>query len=547
MVARRKVSIRGGIWHELFLPFQRGLARQRRIEAGMGRSLDLYDDREYDVAADCYGFPKATRTIQTSDGPEEVTAPQPTLFEGRVGTGKTFGLALFLHLLAEEILGIRILVIRQTFESLTDSFKATFEDDVLPSWHPFLNEQAVSRSHRKEYIYDNGSRIVLRGFDRPGRTLSTEWDVIYFMEVTDDGVEIVNVEQLARGLRGNRCPFKLFLMDCNPGSQYHWANLGCIEGRFRRVVTTWQDNPALWDATSGTWTRKGLDYTQQVKSIYTGHNFERYVEGRWVTVEGGIWPNFDLSRHVVDGVAAQDERGTWRIHLDSAHRLGPQVMIEHWYGAVDWGMNAPGTFQVWGLDYDRRMWLVEEVYKTDKDPDWWASVALKAHEKYRLRRIICDSASPPEIAVFNRRFGFQNNHPERIAIPVNKSKGFNNQSFVPASIGLVRTMFEDDCTGNPRLNFLRGSLREGPDPTLRGKPTRLVEEIPSYVWAAQKPGQQVKEQPQPGVADHGCDAMRYFVWYVNEKFALTRPRKRLDPESIGARVGGFDEYGRIAS
>ncbi len=549
-VAPRKVVIRGGVWREFFVPLTEGMRRQKAIESELGRPLNYYDDDEYERAADCYQFPKARRKIVNDHGEEWIEAPIPYLTEGRVGTGKTFSIATFLHLLAENFPGIRILVIRQTFESLTDSFKATFEDDVLPPEHEFLNERAMTRGHRKEYVYKNDARIVMRGFDRPGRTLSTEWDVIYFMEVTDEGVELSNVEQLGRGLRGNRCPFKLFLMDCNPGNEMHWANQGCLDGRFRRIVTTWRDNPAFWDAALGRFKRKGLDYTSQVKAIYTGPNYDRYVLGLWKTAQGAIFPAFDMSRNVVDLRAVQDERTKkWRVLLPTSHPLAPSVEVDFFAGAIDFGFNAPGTLQVWAIDSMRRMYLIEEVYRTQQTIEWWSEIALKAHKRYDLDTLVCDSEDPSSIRAFNQRFGYQRGRSSDIAVGVSKSKD-RGMSFWRASVNLTNSLFQpaprvhpserEDLA--PRIMISSHALVEGRDTSLGYAPSCLVQEIPGYVYRTQKPGEQPHEEPA-NVPDHGCDTMRYMAWWLHRNFTVRRARPRLAPPgSIGEIMGGFEIF-----
>ena len=547
----RKVTIRGGIWKELFVPLRDGFIAQEAYEQEHERSLDYYDEDDFDVAQAFYKIRTVTRRIETDEGVEDVTSPVPYLIEGRVGTGKTFSVATLLHMCAELCPGIRILVIRATFESLADSFKMTFEDDVLPKDHKFINENHRDRSQRKNYWYDNGSLIACRGFDKPGNLLSAEWDIIYFMEVTADGIDFDAVQQLGRGLRGNRCPFKLWLMDCNPGGEQHWANQGCIEGRFWRIVTKWEDNPSFWNSTKQAWTAKYRQYVSQIKTIYTGVNYDRFVRGLWKTAQGAIFPSFEYGNNVVNMRVARDERTkTWFIYLPESHPLGQKVAVDFFIGSIDFGFNAPCSFQTWAVDANRRMYLIEEVYKSQQTVEYWAKIALATHKRYDLERIICDSEDPATITLFNQRFGYAQNSPHSIAVGVQKTKGDKGMSFWRASVNLTNSLFNpapqihpsEKVDTAPRLMISAYALTEGKDMTLGFRPKSVVEEIPGYIYRVQKPGEPIHEEPAASASDHGCDSMRYAVWWVHRTFTVRRQRARLAPPgSIGAIMGGFEQ------
>jgi hypothetical protein len=552
--APRKVCIRGGVWRELFVILREGRKRQDALERELGRRVDYRDDAEYERAAKCYEYPTSKREIERDGFTETVEAVVPFLIEGRVGTGKTFSVATFLHLLCELFPGIRILVIRQTFESLAESFKATFEDDVLPKTHPFVNELAIDRGHRKSYNYPNGSRIVMRGFDRPGRTFSTEWDVIYFMEVTDEGTDKDSVEQLIRAMRGNRCPIKLFLMDCNPGAADHWANQGCLDGSFKRIVTTWKDNPAFWSVESNDFTFKGKQYVSQIKAVYTGVNYERNVLGLWKTAEGAILPNFEYGRNVLDLRVARDVEGKWRLLMPRGFPGGEVIDVDFFVGSLDFGFNAPGCLQIWAVDRSCRLYLIEEVYQSQRDVEWWADEINLMHKKYDLERVVCDSEDPASISLFNKRMGYANGHPSSLCVGISKTKGDAGMSFWRASVNLVNSMFaperapfmatarERGIERPPRIVLSMWSLSNAPDLVLKNGPKRTQEEFSGYVYRKRKPGEPIHEEPAKGVADHGIDALRYVAWWISRHYDPKRKRGRLAPPgSIGEVMGGFDQ------
>lgn len=544
----REIAIRGGIRREFFEKFIEGRRREKAVERELGRPLNYRDEDEYEIAADCYKFPRHKIRIVVDDEEEEIETPRPYLVEGRVGTGKTFGIAMLLHCVAEQFAGIRILVIRQTFESLTDSFKATFEDDVLSPDHYFLNENKRERPQRKEYVYPNGSRIVMRGFDKPGRTLSTEWDIIYFMEVTDEGIDYENVQKLARSLRGNRVPVKLFIMDCNPAGELHWANQLALKGKFTRVVTQWEDNPAFFSAKKKSYTRKGKDYISQIKGIYVGVNYDRYVRGLWRTAEGAIFSEFEMGRNVVDFLLEKN-RTTWQIRIpESPYYVTDPVRVEFFLASMDFGMDKPASVCVWAVDGDRRLYLVEEYYLRQKNIEWWSGEIVRLDKKYKFEAIICDSADPDNISVLRARMLLHDPEARDVVVGVKKS-GEKGMGFWRASVALTNALFAPEqpneayeVSALPRIILRANTLAHPPDVTLPdGHAHCALDEISNYVYRKAEPGKAVREEAAPTCADHACDAIRYVVWWLHRMFATPRRRGEMAPPPHRSQPYGYGD------
>ena len=117
-------------------------------------------------------FPEFAKKISYWDLRE-----REVLLEGPAGTGKSRCMGEYLHWIASNYPGVRLLVVRKTRASLTQSWMVTFESKVVEPDHPILKGPA--RAHRASYVYPNGSEIVLGGMDRAERLYSTEYDVIY--------------------------------------------------------------------------------------------------------------------------------------------------------------------------------------------------------------------------------------------------------------------------------------------------------------------------------------------------------------------------------
>jgi PBSX family phage terminase large subunit len=253
--------------------------------------------------SDRYTFYGSNADIQTSNDTELVMS-------GAAGTGKSLACLTKLHRIASHHKWARILIVRKTRVSLTDSGLVTFERYVLGEQHPLVTNGA-SRAVRHSYVYPNGSEIVIGGMDNPTRVMSTEWDMIYVQEAIE--LEQVDIESLNTRLRNGRVPFQQLLADTNPGAPMHWLKQRC-EGespRMRMVYCQHEDNPMLFDHDTQTWTERGLKYLQTLDNL-TGVMKDRLRYGRWVQAEGVVFDNFDPRFNVTtDAEYNPDWRVIW--------------------------------------------------------------------------------------------------------------------------------------------------------------------------------------------------------------------------------------------
>lgn len=242
------------------------------------------------------------------------------LLEGRAGTGKSIGILNKRYRDAVEFAGSRHLFVRQTRESCTQSVLVTWEEKVLGPTHPLV-VNGPSRENREEYVFPNGSVVVVGGLDKPAKLFSTEWDTLYFNEAHEGTLEAW--ELFGRAMRNNRMPYQQRVADVNPNAPGHWLNkraYPCPDelrrvvtpadyrrlqryhreqpgARMRRFVSVHQDNPAYFDFETWQWTTLGLLFLSELRSM-SGHTRERMLEGRWVAAEGTVYPEFSEAAHV---------------------------------------------------------------------------------------------------------------------------------------------------------------------------------------------------------------------------------------------------------
>ena len=165
--------------------------------------------------------------------------PKELLICGPAGTGKTFPILSVLHCLAREY-PLRILILRATRVSLTESALVTYEQEILPADGCETIADGAGRANRHVYHYPGSSDIVVAGLDRnPTRILSTAWDIIF----ANEGVELQKEVWETLGSRLNRPGrdprFGWLLADTNPSYPEHWLKKRCDAG----ATTMWGHDP----------------------------------------------------------------------------------------------------------------------------------------------------------------------------------------------------------------------------------------------------------------------------------------------------------------
>jgi len=331
------------------------------------------------------------------------------------------------------------------------------------------------RPNRQVYLYDNGSQINTGGIDKPGRILSSEFDLVLCLQ-TEEFSE-GDVEILITRLRGTAMPYRQLLGDCNPGPPQHWIKRRSSGPAMTLLNSRHEENPLLYDNENG-WTEFGLDYIAKLDSL-TGARKERLRFGRWVQSEGVVYEQYTESRHLIYQVDV------------------PQA-IHRYVAGIDWGYRNPGAMGVFAVDWEGRMYLVAQLYRTGETDDWWLERAKELYKEFKFETLQCGAEQPAYIAKF-RRAGLP-----AVAAFTDVLPGITN----------VQQRFAED-----RLFIVRDCLRYKDDTLSESHaPTCLEEEIPGYVWADKKAKDvPVKEN------DHSVDYTRYICAYVDR---LSRKARR---------------------
>lgn len=440
------------------------------------------------------------------------------LVEGPAGTGKSFGIGAILDGLLWEYAGFRLLLARQTRNSMSESVLATLENKVWHPRHPVLRSSA-RRQGRSKYTYPNGSEIVLIGLEDPRRALSTEFDAVWINECQETDEETWEV--LMTRLRNGVYPRPFIIGDCNPDSEDHWMNQRASRSRpestmpqMWRLLTRHEDNPVWDDDETG--------YLDRLSQL-TGVRRARYFEGKWVSAEGLVWPSYQPGKHRATSFSVTDggrirgyvpDRSTWRAT----------------FGAVDWGFRNAGCFQLWATDREGICYRIAEIYHRERNAEWWANQIGAVSATFDPDWIVVDPADASAVNILRR-------HLHKLKI---KSVVKGAQKDVKKGLNLVRDYFTADrlrlCRdalnvrdmiqfefnqGNVQHHHVRRMLDEGGEMAIPNGhqkdlefdrlPTRTEDELTGYTFKARKPGQQTRDEPDPLCQDHGCDTLRYFV------------------------------------
>jgi len=425
----------------------------------------------------------------------ELTDEPEILLVGAAGTGKTLAILDYLHEIAWTYPGARILIVRKVRADLADSVLVTYERDILGEDNPICSN--VKREYRKIYRYPNGSEITVGGMDRPGRILSAEYDIIYAAEAVQ--LDVDDWETLVMRNRSTVVPFQQVIGDTNPDRPDHWLKQRSDEGLVMLLNTYHRDNPKYWDIDAERWTTDGERYVLGKLSRLTGVRKLRFLDGQWAIAEGAIYEDWREEAHVVD-----------RFDIPAGWRR---------FRAVDFGYNNPFVCQWWAVDPDGRMYLYREIYMTRRlVSDHAAQIVALTGLLERIETTVCDHDAEGMAQL------------RAAGIPTTPAK-----KTVQTGIENVSLRMRIEGDGKPKLFIFRDALVERDVELDESRlPMCTRDEIPGYVWNDKK-----KRDEPIKTNDHGVDAMRYAVMYLDGANGVSATGK-----TLGVRGGRRRRSGR---
>ena len=353
-------------------------------------------------------------------------------------------------------------MLRKTRESMTNS-------TVL-----FMDRGVIGRddgirffSSKSRFEYDNGSILAYGGMKNEEqreqiRSIGQDGSVdICWMEEANKFTEDDFNEVLAR-MRGTAAPWRQVILSTNPDAPTHWIKKRLIDGGEATVYYSGAlDNP-----------HNPEGYVDQLQRL-TGVLKSRLVDGKWVQAEGAIYDGFDESIHLIDPFRIPDD---WRVIC-----------------SIDFGYTNPFVCQWWAIDHDERMYLYREIYMTRRTVRVHAK---KIHEltDCKVEMVVADHDAE-----------------DRATLEENEIYTDIADKRVSPGIQAVQERLKVQPDGKPRLFVMRGATVEEDWRLVDEKrPTSTLDEFSAYVWNDKV----AKDEPLK-INDHGMDAMRYAVMYLD--------------------------------
>lgn len=140
-----------------------------------------------------------------------------------------------------------------------------------------------------------------------------------------------------------------YFFNCNPEHPYHWFYIEWIKKAKEKNVLyihfNMTDNPSL--------SQKVIN---RYKSLYSGAFYERFVEGKWVTAQGLVYPMFSGERHIKKCSGS----------------------VSEYYLSCDYGTVNPFSLGLWGK-CGASWYRLDEYYHSSRDE----GVQLTDEEYYR--------------------------------------------------------------------------------------------------------------------------------------------------------------------
>lgn len=398
--------------------------------------------------------------------PWRSTAPV-LLLTGSAGGGKSRLAAEKVHGFCKRYAGATGLLLRKAREYAGKSIIPFLLQTVIGS-----DPLVLFRKGDNTFSYSNGSTLYIGGMrddsQREGvRSIGPKGGLdIVWMEEASQFTETDYNEVTAR-IRGAAAPWTQVILTTNPGHPSHWIKRRLIDGGEAEVFYSGaQDNPYNPPSYAATLGR------------LTGVLRLRLALGQWVQAEGAVYPQYNPAIHLIDPFPIPS---SWR-------RLR----------VIDFGYTNPFVCQWWAQDGDGRLYRYRELYMTGR--------TVRAHAA-QINALTGGEQIEATIADHDAE--------DRATLAENGIFTTAADKAITVGIQAVSERLAVAGDGRARLFLMRDALVEIDESLEERKlPTCTEEEIEGYAWPKAADGKPIREQPVKE-NDHGSDALRYLVMYVD--------------------------------
>ena len=420
-------------------------------------------------------------------------------FGGARGGGKSWSVREKAKRLAIKWGGIKILIIRKTYEDLRENHIMPLSAE-LAGFAPYKEKE-------KAFFFPNGSRIKCSYFANDKDALQyqgKEYDVIFLEEATQFTELVFNV--LKACLRGvNSFPKRMYLT-CNPdGVGFLWVKRLFVSrdylpeekeeaNEYVFIQSLVDDNQILVKADP--------DYVKRLDSLPEEMR-KRWRYGSWDVAEGQYFGEFRRDKHVCAPFAIPPE---WRRYI-----------------ALDYGLDMLAAYWI-AVSPQRRCYVYKELCESNLPIGRAAEAILNFTEKgERIHSVL----APPDLWGRSQETG--------------KSRAI---LFYEAGLTLTKSN-NDREAGWLAIKEMLAYEKGVKEPQLQifSNCEKLIKHLPELQRNPKKPNDTLTE---PHEITHSPDALRYFaIYWTSPEGEGAMPRVRYRADHLQDWRNGSEEVRRL--
>ena len=393
-------------------------------------------------------------------------------YGGSRGGGKSHVSRIKMCLLALNYPGIQILILRRTLKELR-------ENHIL-QLQKLLNNIATYKDSTKEFIFPNGSRIVLGYCDNERDVLQYQgqaYEVIVLEEATHftefQFQTLTESNRMSGNMKDDFVPRMYFT--CNPGGVGHqWVKRLFIDKNYRgnEEPSDYLFIPSL------VFENKYImehdpNYVRVLENLPEDRK-QAMLYGNWDIFDGQFFPEFDRKVHVIE----------------------PFEIPEHWnrYIALDYGLDMFAVLFI-AIDTKGKAYVYNEIHKSDLI----VSEARQVLKSYMRKDKFKDIYAPPDLWNRNRDTG--KSTMEMFlegGIAFNKASNNREAGWLAVKEWIKKRKVRHEQTGE---------IKEETNLYIFSNCTNLIRCIPQLQHDDKNPNDVATE---PHEITHITDALRYF-------------------------------------
>lgn len=465
-----------------------------------------------------------------------------TIFGGGFGNGKTAALVIRTLNVARDYPGANILLARSTYPKLNDTLRKEFFKWCPKSWY----DKGSWSKNDNTLVMNNGTTINFRYVSQQGKSqenttsnlLSATYDFIGVDQVEDPEIAEKDFLDLLGRLRGNaeyigtdktrpRSGPREIALTCNPTRNWVWRRLVRPLKLYEQGVKAEglmlgkDGKPIIELHEASTYTNShnlGADFIETLEAAYTGQMRDRFLLGQWAAYEGLVYPEFDMTVHMV-------EHSEVLRYLSKLRRDGYTIPIIQ---AYDHGMSQPSCYGLWFTDPYSNMILLDGFYQKEASPEWSANRMKGLLALYHLDNMFAEYDAPVVYAdpdIFRRKGSTSKTVGISTAsmfeeLGINMVAGNND---IDNGIVKIRSLL---AIKNKHRNPFTNNLG-APHMFVSSKCDWWVNEITDYMWKRSTDGE-LEDKPRDK-NDHAMDMTKYACTHLPSPARAVVPREVIPP------------------